>query len=135
MTVLKVLECLGENSRSKKLFHKAEDRLSPPCDLTELVCGCEGSLQAVVLDNRAASLGIAHRPDVGHAQRVAALLTADVLKHKHRTKTSDLNKLNIRATLFLHNYMFVVSLWWVLLTPASRRFWAFQIHEGNVFSR
>lgn len=83
------------------------------------MCSCEGSLQAVVLDNRAASLGIAHRPDIGHAQRVAALLTADVLEHKHRTKMSDLNKLKKRATLFLHNYMFVVSLWWLLLLGFS----------------
>lgn len=49
--------------------------------LTELVRSREGGLQAVVLDDGAAPLGVAHRPHVGDAQRVAALLPADVLQH------------------------------------------------------
>lgn len=49
--------------------------------LTQLVRSREGGLQAVVLDDGAAPLGVAHRPHVGYAQRVAALLPADVLQH------------------------------------------------------
>lgn len=51
------------------------------------MCSCEGSLQAVVLDDGAASLGIAHRPNIGHTQRVAALLSTDILQHKQTQKT------------------------------------------------
>lgn len=62
------------------LYYK--DPYGNKCVLTKLVCSREGSLQPVVLDNRAASLGIAHRPHIGHTQRVTAVLSADVLQHK-----------------------------------------------------
>ena len=51
------------------------------CDLTKLMCSCEGSLQAVVLNDGAAPLGVTHSPDVSHTQRVAALMSTDVLLH------------------------------------------------------
>lgn len=54
--------------------------------LTELVRGREGTLQAVVLDDRAAPFGVAHRPHVGHAQRVAAVVTAYVLRRQKKNK-------------------------------------------------
>lgn len=62
---------------------------------TELVRGGEGRLQAVVLDDQAAPLGVAHRPHVGHAQRVAALLSADVLQ----TQTNALRPENTDRTI------------------------------------
>jgi len=48
--------------------------------LTELVGRREGGGQAVVLDDGAAPLGVAHRPHVGHAQRVAGRGPAEVLE-------------------------------------------------------
>lgn len=49
------------------------------------MCSCERSLQTVVLDNRAASLGIAHCPDISNTQCVTALLSTDVLPRKENT--------------------------------------------------
>lgn len=53
------------------------------------MCSCEGSLQPIVLNNRAASLGIAHCPDVSHTQRVTAIMSADVLQHKKHTENTE----------------------------------------------
>lgn len=73
--------------------------------LTELVRGREGCLQAVVLNDRAAPLGVAHGAHVGHAQRVAALLPADVLQHKHtgsaRRRHGDARRQQPTSSLFV----------------------------------
>lgn len=50
------------------------------CGRTKLVRRCKGSLKAVVLDNRTASLGIAHRSHVSHTECLAVLLSTDVLQ-------------------------------------------------------
>lgn len=47
------------------------------------MCSCEGRLQAIVLYDGAASLRVTHRPHLGHAQCVTAVLSTDVLKMKH----------------------------------------------------
>ena len=52
---------------------------------TELVSGGEGGGQPVVLDHRAAPLGVAHGAHVGHAQGVAGGGSAQVLRgQRHR---------------------------------------------------
>lgn len=50
--------------------------------------GGEGALQAVVFDDRAAPLGVAHGAHVGHAQRVAAVVTTDVLQGEGEEPTT-----------------------------------------------
>ena len=42
----------------------------------------ERCLQAIVLDDEAASLGITHGAYVCHAHRLTALVSTDVLRHK-----------------------------------------------------
>ena len=50
--------------------------------LTQFVCNGERRLQAVVLDDEAASLGITHGAHVRHAHRLTAVVSTDVLRHK-----------------------------------------------------
>ena len=68
---------------------------------TQLVGSSEGGLEAIVLDDGAAPLGVTHGAHVSHAQRVTTL-TTDVLDNRQQqTSTADNRHSSIRRNSFL----------------------------------